>query len=375
MNEGAYCKATLQMRPRVPLVQRSMSYQEAVLSSEAKLSHDTNDFHQRLSSNDSPRCSRKNCDCSRPRRFPRRLRDTERYGSSIVCYDSDDVFLPETGSKRPYGIYRCRQDYQPKFKGEIALKQNELVIVLDYGRGEWAWIITNNHVEGLIPKQLLVRYSVDSSVGVIKSADATTQTELVVTGAIRQVSNASSASGGLSVAGCSTPSPSSSQESTQSEGAAKTVVASSMQTDGSPEWFKFGDSLERPSHSSGCSTPASITKFQCKEVSAHGKQQIKELAKPDIPRKLTDTAHYQHGTPILAASKDYEPPSNSKNCLALKKGDVLTPQTHMYYPKGWMWVWHTGLRSFGYVPNRCVVATYSLPTTSRRRTDTIEDAV
>lgn len=371
MNEGAHCKATLEMRTNVPPVQRSMSYQEAVLSTMEKLNQNP---QRRLSSKDSPGCSRKNCDCSRPRRFPRRLRDTERHGNSAVCYDSDDVFLPETESKKPYGIYRCRQDYEPKFKGEIALSRNELVIVLDYGRGEWAWIITSNHIEGLIPKQLLVRYNGNRGASRNRSTDATTQTELVVTGTVRQVSSASSACGGQSIG--SSPTEEGSQESTQSEGAAITVVASaSVQTDGSPEWFKFGDSLERPSQTSTCSTPASISNLRGHEMIQHvNKGGCANRSKPDSQRKH-ETAQCQQGTPVLAAASDYEPPTNSKNCLALKKGDVLTPQTHMYFPKGWMWVWHTGLRTFGYVPNSCVLYTYCVPKTSRRRTDTIEDAV
>lgn len=79
--------------------------------------------------------------------------------------NTDDVFLPGSNCKKPFGIYRCIRTYQQKFKGEISLKKNELVIIMDRGRGEWAWAITSNNNEGLIPKSVLVRYHSDLGVG------------------------------------------------------------------------------------------------------------------------------------------------------------------------------------------------------------------
>lgn len=76
---------------------------------------------------------------------------------------------------------------------------------------------------------------------------------------------------------------------------------------------------------------------------------------------------------LLTAIKDYVPPANSKNCLSLRRGDVLNLQPHMHYPKGWMWVWHTRRRSFGFVPKSYVAYTFDTP--RKERKDTVEDAV
>lgn len=371
--ERPHCQCTQQMNTHVTPVQRSFSYQEAVLSTEDKLSHIP---HARLSSNDCPECSKKNCDCSQPQRLPRTL---GKFGSSGVCYDSDDVFWPDTPSKKPYGIYRCRQDYEPKFKGEITLGQNELVIVLDYGKGEWAWIITNDNIEGLIPKHLLVRYDSSRGATEVMKIDVATQTELVVTGSVYQVNNASSTNRGQSADCCLVRDPQLSYQPDKAPKAFETFR--SLQTSSSPDWFQVVDSLDRQSHSSDHSTQASAIKFQCQDFNPNGVQVTKTgqakatQIKTASLTKLKGTGYSQHDTPVLAAAKDYEPPSNSKNCLTIKKGDVLTPQAHMYYPKGWMWVWHNTLKRFGYVPNNYVCYTYSVPRTSRNRKNTIEDAV
>ena len=78
---------------------------------------------------------------------------------------------------------------------------------------------------------------------------------------------------------------------------------------------------------------------------------------------------------VLTVVKDYNLAPNSKNCIPIKEGDVLHLQTHMHYPKGWMWVWHTTRRTFGYVPKSYVTYTYDTVRKGRPRINTIEDAV
>ena len=409
MNDGAH-----RIRPRVPPVNRTLSYREAVHSTIEQLdtagvssSDQLNDEPvtvQRLSSNDSPRCTRKNCDCSK-RRKPNSRRNRFRRQSAID-YDSDDVFLPNTDSKKPFGIFRCNQDHQPTIEGEVALKKNELVIVLDYGRGEWAWIITSHHIEGLVPKRILTRYDADRGANGVKKADASTQTELIVSGAVRQVassastglnsirqvstasnasmgtnaarqvSSASSASG-PSVCGIVTP-----VETISSSQSAQTAVVapSSALTVPSTEWFCFTDSLERPSHTPKPSTQVARKRFPesapVTPISPTARQLRRQIANADRRKSFSSRALSsisQRGTPVLTAAKDYDPPETSKNCLTLKKGDVLTPQSHMHYPKGWMWVWHSEQKRFGYVPNGSVA--YNYPVTRNNRTATVEDEV
>ena len=394
-----------------PQVSRSLSSREAVhsnyseklstvgLSSDDRLDEATA-ATERHSSSGSPGCSRKNCDCSkRPAASNRRRNKLSR--QYAVDYDSsDDVFLPVAGEKKPFGIFRCLEGRRPTFKGEIALRKNELVIVLDYGRGQWAWVMTSHHVEGLVPKKLLTRYDSDRGTGGVRQADATTQTELVVSGGIRQVasgastetntvrqrstastasvttntarqvSSASSASGGKSAS-------TSPLNTLTTPATAQIEVAPSATEEGT--WFSFEDTLERLTNQT--STPPANRRFPksapVTPVTPNDRQPRRLSDKTDkrksfSTRALSDLT--QRGTPALTAAKDYEPPENSSSCLALKKGDVLTPQSHMHYPKGWMWVWHSEQRRFGYVPNSSVIYTYPI-TRKNRRTATVEDEV
>lgn len=421
MNEGAQGRVMVRPR-RVSTVSQTLSYQEPVHSTTEQVDTarvSSNDRLnstpeeplgvQRHSSSDSPGCTRKNCDCSR-RPKPNSRRNKLRRQRAIDYDSSDDVFLPNSEDSKPFGIFHCLQDYQPTFEGEIIVKKNELIIVLDYGRGEWAWILTSHHVEGLVPKRILSRYDSDRGVSGARQVDASTQTELVVSGAVRQVassasagtqrvrqvstasnasmgtstarqvSSASSASG-PSVCGITTP-----LEATSTPQSAQTAVIapSTTQTAPSPKWFSFTDSLERPvsQATSKSSTPVTNRRLPksapVTPITPTTRQPRRLIANTDrgksfSSRALSNKSANKQGVPALTAAKDYQPRENSKSCLTLKKGDVLTPQAHMHFPKGWMWVWHAEQKRFGYVPNSSVAYTY--PVARKNRTATVEDAV
>ncbi len=406
MNEGG-----ARVHSRHPALHRSCSYKEAVCSNSEQLntvglSSDRLDIASsatatdRHSSSDSPVCTRKNCDCSRRSAGPNRRR-SKLSRQLAIDYDdsSDDVFLSVSKEKKPYGIFRCLEDRRPSFKGEIALRKDELVIVLDHGKGQWAWAMTSQQVEGLVPKKLISRYEPDRSMGGVRHTDATTQTELAVNGdtrqmassacanttnttrqqstasnastnAARQVSSASSASGGQS--GSISPLNTLSTQTTTEISPTEEALDES--------WFSFEDSLER-----------SLSKKSTPIVSRRlPKSAPVTPVTPDArrPRRLIDSTDKrkslsfrplsdltQRSSPaLLSAIKDYEPPENTGGCLTLKKGDVLTPQLHMHYPKGWMWVWHADQKRFGYVPNNSVMYTYPI-TRKARRTSTVEAEV
>lgn len=443
--------------------------------------------------------------------------------------DPDDVFLP--GTKKPFGIYKCTKAYQQKFKGEISLKKNELVIVLDQGKGEWAWAITSDNNEGLIPKSVLVQYHSDVGFAAFMGSlgrgrgkqrlDAGTQTEVDTcvgpdsnsvscndTGTSCSSVDRATLTGGDSV---TIPPANRGREEADS---ASAVIEPSDAHSCPKEWFDTLDSVDAAkivtrismereddthptlseatpkshdqqnaiatSHNQGNgTTPTSSTQpseYKAETVVKVSKipvrpkmkkaasvqqseqsmgnvvvtrpksgarsvpttplsrdqgglaasripvrprmQKAASVPQPVVgrasasgnsgshePRQVkSGTVHYHdrisgigsvnfesdsnitspgsplsnshmgmRPSPLLTALKDYTPSDNSKNCLPLKKGDVLHLQPHMHYPKGWMWVWHTKRRSFGYVPKSYVAYTYDTP--HRERKDTIEDAV
>lgn len=86
---------------------------------------------------------------------------------------ADDVFLP--AAHKPFGIYRALGDYQKQAEGEVSVRRNEYVIVMELGVGQWAGVITAAGAEGLVPKGLLHRYSPHHT-----SCSVATQTELMI---------------------------------------------------------------------------------------------------------------------------------------------------------------------------------------------------
>ena len=444
---------------KAPL-RRTYSYQEAMLAVEdnkyglvADVSLTTDDertaTQTEIVSHDQPthnvnfELNRSHDTASRRSQFNRMNSCPSRMMNSDLV---DDVFFE---TRKPLGIYCCLQAYTPRFKGEIALRENELVILSDYGRGDWAWITTSAGMEGLIPKHQLVRYSPELGVGgarrcpqTSQMSDAMTQTELMISEPVRQVSSASSASVGPSAGSSNSSfnshnSPSSHKREVGrigGDGRVERVMASSaIQTSDSPTpWFENVDSLERPLKPAK-HHPGKPTKHPTRKPTEHvpkltscpakvNDRPAKHSVRPvklwrDRPPKL-DTSLRRHTLsslppsspgplsspgvlpspcvlalgpdtecdnvtllhcggkpPVLTATRDYTPPTNAKNCLSLKKGDVLVSQPHMHYPRGWMWVWHSTQRTFGYIPKACAAYAYNVTKTNRQRTDTVEDAV
>ncbi len=318
----------------------------------------------------------------------------------VVANVPEDVF-PDV--KKPQGIYRCVEAFEAQFEGQVSLRKNELVIVLEFGQGDWAWVFTSASSEGLVPKSILERHqprlwmvagcNVDQlSVG--------TQTELIVSEPATQlrVLSASSATR-TSDAPCSQASP-------RSEAAHSEMATVGVQTEFvSREWFKNNASprhdendqqarAQTPprlrlslcskrlnstlpnSPTSVASSPMPVSRSRPRFVSLnalgdHGQhcQRCRRLARSesepgcDVHSPLVTTPlvrKLQPQTPILTAVRDYQPPVNGKNCLSLRKGDVLYQQSHVPYPNGWMWVYHSGQRSFGYVPKSHVAYMYLL---------------
>ena len=170
-------------------IHRAPSYQEAVIGEDERrfgvaASIKPSDFRDTPTTSSSP-VSHKEA-CPPPMRRRGGSSRTDGYYSAS---DTDDVFLPG-GAKKPYGIFQCVRQHRQSFKGEISLRKNELVIVLDRGRGHWAWAITSNNTEGLIPKSVLVQYRPDFGAGAGTGGgagewvrtDAETQTDVLLCG-------------------------------------------------------------------------------------------------------------------------------------------------------------------------------------------------
>ena len=315
MNEGARLSCRSNVVPlvqRTNPIQRSMSYQEAVRSAGQDPYRLTAGHNRTLMHRDAPLNPRlQQGHMTPPQRVsPLNLRRqqqlqqqqgghmTRQYncngerGQGASDYDpSDDVFLPEP--KKPVGIYRCIQTYRPKYQGELSVKEGELVILLEFGRGDWAWVLTSMNQEGLMPRHHLVRYNPRLGVGgpgtratgegrggggggggVVRrnsSSDAATQTELVIEGCVRHVSGASSASAGPTAYSASSSSSVTTPQTTppltlrakrlrtrtrtrarevvsRERGEERYVVASpaTQAKEHSPKWFEDVDSLERP---------------------------------------------------------------------------------------------------------------------------------
>ena len=434
-----------------------------------------------------------------------------------VCA-SDDIFFSNV--KKPHGIYKCLKTYKPKFRGEISLYENEMVIVLDYGRGEWAWVVTSANLEGLVPKSILVKYrsSRNGNIGNRHSYGSKSECPINIESRTASKQNGTESaicvedgSLGIDVAtqtdipyipfrsssrcvsvGYSSYSSSSGVPTNESSPlstslradtrkgkdrkdaqdgivlleAAATAIGEHVveQTKAHPhktkEWFNTIDSLDERErifqhtgnessdhmdlnstqvHSSstqmearatpesslssmdttdagtiisplpgGTSPPAvtplpettetTATELKTEMAAAGGTSVNEDVIKRGGTRRhdrlmslgsvsfnnkivssLTSLPRPNRRSRqlglsnVLTAVKNYSPPSTAKNCLPIKEGDILHLQTHMHYPKGWMWVWHTKKRSFGYVPKSYVEYTYD--TTKKNQSTTQEDEV
>lgn len=514
-------------RVRSAPIHRAQSYQEAVLSEEERKLGATASLEPSELLEQAATPGKQSCDNQNQSHNIQKQSCDQRHNPDLEpASEPDDVFLPDVN--KPFGIYRCTKGYQQKFKGEISLKKNELVIVLDHGKGEWAWVITSSNDEGLIPKSVLVRYHSDLGVGSAMTgsdslgrgrsrerSDAGTQTEQDTCdahpdssdapsckdiGVSRKDTGASCSVDSATIsAGRETSNPTSSNphKKEKTNSASTDVKPSNMQSC-PKEWFDTLDSVDaaklvtrisaeqddvtHPSHNEpGDATISSQNEPATRSVGPAAKGGVakasmipkrpkmkkaasvpqsehnvgRAVGRPksvisgsrhatqpslgqggsaaskipawprlrkassvqfpgsgasassgdsNIPTPVTaGTVHYHDcisglgsvnfestssilspGNPslphaakrpssLLTAIKDYAPPDNSKNCLPLKQGDILHLQPHMHYPKGWMWVWHTKRRSFGFVPKSYVAYTYDIP--KRERRDTIEDAV
>eukprot|EP00731_Ephydatia_muelleri_P003275 Em0001g3275a len=80
-------------------------------------------------------------------------------------------------------------------------------------------------------------------------------------------------------------------------------------------------------------------------------------------------------TPVLIALRDCTPPATSKNTLVLKKGDILHHHPQENYPNGWMWVYHTSHKRYGYVPKMHVAYMYVVQKKSRKDELSKEESV
>ena len=63
-------------------------------------------------------------------------------------------------------------------------------------------------------------------------------------------------------------------------------------------------------------------------------------------------------TPIVTAVRDYSPPQRARNALVLRRGDIMYAQPHVPFPHGWVWVYHTLHKKFGYVPKDHIAYMY-----------------
>ena len=69
---------------------------------------------------------------------------------------------------------------------------------------------------------------------------------------------------------------------------------------------------------------------------------------------------------LLVGTKDFVPSQDTPNCLLLKKGDFLYLYPGNNVQRGWIWAYHTGTNSFGFVPKSCVAFMYPGTTSSCR---------
>ena len=381
--------------------------------------------------------------------------------------EADDVFLPESG--KPVGIYQSMATYEAKFQGELSLRKDEIIVVMEVGKGEWVRAVGSDQREGLVPKELLHKYRPEEeeeeneeeeeeervdgrevsggasgesvqhvmvrrrmSESVLYSvATSATQTELIINGTVREVSSSNSSS--------------SDEESGRREcGCARAVAASAplrialettniaVQTEfTSPNWFKDNTPSPTPTSTpphhtvtTSTSTPSTIhpsyphaarAASSTTQATPHHPPSMTPTRRvsflpltPRVPsiivqspggsgtqailgwsasseggtrggaetmrqhqaltrhRHIVNSVRFQpennasvslpvfkrrvQPTPIVTVLRDYAPSRGAGNILAVRQGDILYAQPHVPYPHGFVWVYHTTARRYGYVP-------------------------
>lgn len=441
--------------------------------------------------------------------------------------DTDDVFLPE--AKKPVGIYQCAETYEPRFEGEMPLQRDEVVVVMEVGRGEWVWAVGTENKEGLVPKSLLHKYRPDipegreefeeeqdigediedsreeetmvltnvssSAAAVTDTSTSATQTELIINGVVWEISSSIPTQQRLALTqppdtatvsiqteftspnwfqnNTPTPTPKntlprstsistaphvhqehtthpnpptrtataatfaqpkllcaprSSQTATSSrqqpptpqnpEPASSTSLNPRTSTEGA---LPVSHTSQRPAISvqgpnngarkdvlldSSTATPATecvasnstpqvtrqhpgagnatrggppcsgrghlpVVSSNTGTIQRHRqalRQHVRVVTsvpfEPDneattnCTQSLASSRRRVQPTPIVTALRDYAPPQQAKNALALRKGDVMYAQPHVPYPYGWIWVYHTVLKKYGYVPKEYIAYMY-----------------
>lgn len=443
--------------------------------------------------------------------------------------DTDDVFLPE--AKKPVGIYQCAETYEPRFKGEMPLQRDEVVVVMEVGRGEWVWAVGTENKEGLVPKSLLHKYRPDipeereefeeeqdigedledrreeetmvltnvssSAAAVTDTSTSATQTELIINGVVWEISSSIPTQQRMALTqppdtatvsiqtefttpnwfknNTPTPTPKNTlprstsisttphmhQEHTSTQPNPSTRIATSATfaqpkllcaprssqtssrqqppTTQNPEPVSSASSLnprtrtegslpvsrtsqrpainvQGPNHGArrdvlldsstatpapecvagnGTTTPQVTTQPPGAGNATRGgppcsgrghlpvvstntgtiqrhrqalRQHVRVVTsvpfEPDneaatnCTQSLAASRRRVQPTPIVTALRDYAPPQQAKNALALRKGDVMYAQPHVPYPYGWIWVYHTVLKKYGYVPKDYIAYMY-----------------
>lgn len=464
--------------------------------------------------------------------------------------DTDDVFLPE--AKKPAGIYQCSETYVPTCEGEMPLQRDEVVVVMEVGRGEWVWAVGTENKEGLVPKSLLHKYRPDvpeeseefeeeeddmgeerevsgdrgeeetmvtrnerslAAAGA-DTVTSATQTELIINGVVWEIR----------------PSLPTGQRTANTQ--SRDTATVSIQTEfTSPTWFKNNTPTPTPNNTLPRSTSISTTphmhqdhtshtnptavstaaataaqpKLLCAPRSSHtasysqyshqrpvpstrnpepisstsspnprshtersiprssnsvqspstnARRHVHLDSSPSAPAATSTTENVSGGsitmpqvtgqhpggtatgeggqprlsqghlpvvssgtgtiqrhrqalrqhvrivnsiqfepdneaatnsaqstaatrrrvqpTPIMTALRDYVPPRQAKNAFALRKGDIMYAQPHVPYPHGWVWVYHTVLKKYGYVPKDYIAYMYLV---QRDQGTVLEDVV
>lgn len=447
--------------------------------------------------------------------------------------DTDDVFLPE--AKKPVGIYQCAETYEPRFEGEMPLQRDEVVVVMEVGRGEWVWAVGTENKEGLVPKSLLHKYRPDipeereefeeeqdmgeeredggerreeetmvltnvrsSAAALTDTSTSATQTELIINGVVWEISSSVPTQQRMALTqppdtatvsiqteftspnwfqnNTPTPTPKNTlprstsisttthmhQEHTATQpnpSTRTTTAATSAQPKllcaprsspattsrqpppptAHPEPVSSASSLNPRTHTEGSltgshtpqrpsisvqspgngarrdvlqdsstATPATecvagnstttpqatrhppgagnatrggppcsvrghlpVVSSNTGTIQRHRqalRQHVRVVTsvpfEPDneaatnCTQSLAASRRRVQPTPIVTALRDYAPPQQAKNALALRKGDVMYAQPHVPYPYGWIWVYHTVLKKYGYVPKDYIAYMY-----------------